>query len=125
MATMRRTDNVRSTLLRIAFFIALLSSFAVALAPSPDLPSEIDHADKIVHFAAYFGLGALGLFAWPRHAPWVCLLLLAHGALVELAQSLTTYRQGDLWDWLADAAGVVAAFVFYRLFSRTQRRRPS
>ena len=123
MPILRRIENVRSTLLRIAFLLALLSSFAVALLPSPGLPGEVDHADKIAHFLAYFGLGALGLFAWPRHALAVCLLLLAHGALVEIAQSLTDYRQGDIWDWLADAVGVMAALVVHHLFSGSQTKR--
>ncbi|HRQ57852.1 MAG TPA: VanZ family protein [Azoarcus taiwanensis] len=109
------------TVLRLAFAAALLSSFALALLPSPDLPAEVEHADKIAHFIAYFGLAALGLFVWPRHAFRVCVLLLAHGALVELAQSLTDYRQGDIWDWLADAAGVAAALVVHQLLRHWKR----
>lgn len=115
---------MRSPLLRIAFVLALLSSFAVALLPSPDLPAEVRHGDKIVHFLAYFGLTALGLFAWPRQAFRICLLLLAHGALVEIAQSLTTYRQGDIWDWVADASGVLSAVAIHTLLKRLSRKRP-
>lgn len=101
-------------LLRLAFVTAMLLSFAVALAPAPELPSGIDHADKIAHFLAYLGLGLIGLFAWPRHALAVCVVLLAHGALVEVAQSLTGYRYGDVQDWLADAAGVLVALLIHR-----------
>ncbi len=121
MPSSRQTESVRSTLLRIAFVAALLSSFAVALLPSPDLPPTVDHADKLFHFLVYFGLGVLGLCAWPRHTLRVCLLLLGHGALVEIAQSLTDYRQGDIWDWLADAAGALAALLLHRLFTRSRR----
>lgn len=101
-------------LLRFAFVTAMLLSFAIALAPAPELPSGIDHADKIAHFLAYLGLGLLGLFAWPRHALAVFLVLLSHGALVEVAQSLTGHRYGDVWDWLADASGALAALLIHR-----------
>lgn len=98
--------------LRILFLTALGLSFWVAL--STPVQTGIEHGDKWLHFAAYFGLGLLGLLAWPRHTLAVCVVLLSHGALVEIAQSMTSHRMGDLWDWLADSLGVLAAWTVYR-----------
>lgn len=110
-------------LLRVGFGAALLASFMLALAPSPDLPGDFEHTDKLGHVLAYTALGVLGLLAYPRHTLAVCALLLTHGAAVEFAQSLTEHRHGDILDWLADAAGVWLALIGRRALDTLRRVR--
>jgi VanZ family protein len=43
------------------------------------------------------------------------LVLLSHGALVEVLQSLVPDRSADAWDMVADAIGIAMALVASRL----------
>jgi hypothetical protein len=40
--------------------------------------------------------------------------LLIYGAVIELAQAATGWRQGDWLDWIANALGVAAAYGIWR-----------
>lgn len=105
-------------LLRAAFLIALVAVFVLALLPPPPMPEVMDSQDKAGHFLAFVGLGLLGLAAWPRQTSMLVLALLVYGALIEVAQMLTTLRQAEMLDWLADAAGVATAVVLRALRRR-------
>lgn len=96
-------------LLRAGFVLALGAVFVLALLPAPDLGKIVSWQDKIEHALLFFVLALWGLKAWPRRTVAVALGLLGYGVAMELAQALTTYRQGDVWDALADALGVAAA----------------
>jgi VanZ family protein len=107
------------TLFRLLFIAALAMVFVVALLPSPDVPAIVEGQDKVGHFTVFLLLTLLGLFAWPNHAFAVCASMLLYGLAIELAQSFTTYRQGDPWDWAADALGVVVALLLRRIANRS------
>jgi len=64
--------------------------------------------DKLLHTAAFAGLaGWFGsVYARRRHL-LVAVLLLALGIVIELGQSLTSYRSAELLDLAADAVGIV------------------
>ncbi len=109
------------TLLRLSFLAAMAAVFALGLIQPAETPDLLAHQDKIGHFLAYLGLGLLGMIAWPRHRGFVLVLLLGHGAAMEFAQSLTEHRMGDPWDWLADASGVLLAWISLTLLSRARR----
>lgn len=101
--------------LRVAFPLALLVAFVIALRPAPDVEPAFSHQDKVMHFIAFAGLTLLGALGWPARVSRIVLLMLAYGLAMELAQSMTPYRQGDWADWLADAAGVLlAAWLAHR-----------
>lgn len=103
------------TLLRALFVLALIGVFWLALMPAPEVMKLVSWQDKIEHgvlFAALMGLGAL---AWPRHLLTLAAILLLYGAAMEVAQSFTGYRFGDVWDWLADALGIVFMIGLLRL----------
>jgi len=86
---------------------------ALSLLPHEDLP-DIQYNDKIGHGLAYFALMAVfGQIYGARLR--VVLLLLAMGALIEVLQGLSGYRDMSFFDWLADAAGVAAAWGLTRL----------
>lgn len=96
-------------LLRAGFVLALGAVFVLALLPAPDLGKIVSWQDKIEHALLFFALARWGLAAWPRQTAALAFGLLGYGVAMELAQALTTYRQGDVWDALADALGVAAA----------------
>ncbi len=77
---------------------------------------EIPHADKIVHFISYFTAAFLGVFFLREQGRWslklsTSLLLMfvvtvVYGIIIEVLQySMTTDREGDLFDALANGFG--------------------
>ncbi len=109
---------LRPAVLRASFALALVVVFVLALLPAPDVPKVVDWQDKVEHAVLFALLGLLGLAAWARHDRAVVLGLVAHGLLMEIAQSLTAHRHGDPWDWVADTLGVAAALLLARVFRR-------
>jgi VanZ family protein len=81
----------------------------------------IPHTDKLLHFLAYAGFGALVLRVFVPFHPrrpvlagafgWMAVLLLPAllGALDETLQGIANRgRTADIWDWVADACGGAA-----------------
>ena len=104
---------------RPLFWAALLLVTVVSLWPL-SIAAPVDHADKLVHFFFYLGLGLLAWWGglWPsqgRFAWIVALALIAHGIAIELGQSLVPNRFASLGDALANAAGVLGAAIVARL----------
>jgi len=99
-------------------FLAILSLSAV---PKLNLGLGIKAGDKYLHFIAYFGLSLMWYFALKDRINqkifkfFVPLALIFYGIILEGLQSgLTTYRTGDIYDALANTAGVIVALVLFR-----------
>lgn len=103
-------------------FLAVLSLSAV---PKLNMGLGIKSGDKYLHFIAYFGLTILWYFALKDRIKekmfkfFVPLALVLYGIILEGLQSnLTTYRTGDIYDAIANTAGVIVALlVFNRLLN--------
>lgn len=99
---------------------AVLAVGGLDEVPVPTLPR---YADKVGHFLMYGVGGALA--AWAGHVRGRgaglggLILVLVTGALDELRQASLPTRQGDPWDWVADAAGA----IFFYLIAFTILRR--
>lgn len=116
---------------RVATVALLVLSLPLFLAPPtpdddgdtilgvriPDLPG----LDKSVHALVFALLGAAGTLGWPGRRPTrrLLALLLAYGALTELAQWFIPGRAASILDWLADAAGALVG-----VWVGASRRRP-
>ena len=99
-------------------FLAILSLSAV---PKLNLGLGIKAGDKYLHFIAYFGLSLMWYFALKDRINekifkiFVPLGLIFYGIILEGLQSgLTTYRTGDVYDALANTAGVIVALILFR-----------
>lgn len=92
-------------------YLLLLALGILSLIPAPD----IGGSDKIAHFIAYAALSAwFSLLVEDRKSLWLILFgLISYGLLLELLQSYTSYRSGDIADAVANSFGVVAGLVFY------------
>jgi VanZ family protein len=97
------------------------------LSSRPSLPApDVANLDKAAHFAAYAVMGLLLAFAadrsrWPL---WIAVALgAAYGASDEIHQMFVPGRSASVLDWLADAAGTLAAVVLYARW-RAPRRSP-
>lgn len=88
--------------------------------PSIPIPMRFPHQDKLLHFSAYFILGALAANAFDglpgRRRFWVALAFAsAYGVSDEFHQSFVPGRDVDFFDWLADTVGGAAgAFTYLR-----------
>lgn len=90
--------------------------------PAGNLPSKpflnIPHLDKMIHFSLFFGL-CLFLFRPFKKLDMKYYLVapaisIAFGATLEWAQKMITVsRSSDLYDFLANAAGILFAVFFY------------
>lgn len=99
-------------LMRILFVVALVAVFWLAVQPAPEMVKLFSWQDKVEHAILFALLMGLGVTAWPRHLLALTAVVLVYGAAMEIAQSFTSYRFGDVWDWVADALGVaVVAFA--------------
>ncbi len=96
-----------------------------------DIPVfEISNMDKAVHFVFYLVASILGcLFVRERTNGQVNMLktmifgglaLIIYGIIIEVLQStLTSYRDGNIYDGMANTAGtVIGMLVINYLFSR-------
>jgi VanZ family protein len=109
-------------LLRGLWALLLIAAAFIALTPVEQMPQAFQFWDKAQHALAYAGLGLLGLWAWPQHQARVLAALGAHGGLVEVMQAtLTTTRQGEWGDWIADALGLLLAWAMAYAFTRFAR----
>jgi VanZ family protein len=101
-------------LIRIGFVIAVIGTFALAVAPESQLHG-IDFIpwDKAEHFIAFFTLTVMAATAFPA-TPLLLIgvLLSAFGALIEVVQGLDfVARDRDFWDWVADTIAIGSVVV--------------
>lgn len=96
----------------------MLSALQVCLlyvVPGPDGPS-LPYLDKLVH-ATMFALPAVVAVRLSHAWPWVVLVL--HALLSEPLQAwLTTGRQLDPWDTVADLLGIVLGVLVAQAWIR-------
>lgn len=85
----------------------------VCLMPNPPQP-DVSHFDKFEHVLAYCVLGAWFAAILPRRYLWVCIGLASLGGAIEVLQSLSGYRSGDVLDMVADIIGIVAGLACAR-----------
>lgn len=113
-------------LLKTAFWAAVAVVGALSLAPVTELPAQVfDTWDKAQHAGGFLLLALLGGLAYPGPRAKVLIGLLVYGALIEVAQSATGWRNGDPLDLLADAVGVCAGTLVLAMpLPRPQRSRP-
>lgn len=81
-----------------------------ALTPPPGgielLNDKFVHVTGFMAFMVWFG----GIFE-RRYLPRVALALASYGLLIELLQSLTSTRQGEALDLVADVAGILLGWL--------------
>ena len=117
--------DIKKLLERNALFVAIAATVILAVLslsaiPKLNLSLGIKAGDKYLHFIAYFGLSILWYFALKDKINekvfkiLVPLGLIFYGIILEGLQSgLTTYRTGDVYDAIANAAGVIVGMILF------------
>ena len=120
---------IKNLLARNAYLIAIVLTVFITLSSLVSLkgiktiPIGINNFDKIVHFTFYFSLTLSWFFATQHTLKKVTskailiALLISYGILIEALQgAMTTHRQADIYDILANSIGVLlAATLFSKL----------
>lgn len=117
--------NIKKLLERNALIIAIIATVIIAVlslsaVPKINLGLGIKAGDKYLHFIAYFVLSSFWYFALRDRINQkifnflVPLGLIFYGIILEGLQSgLTTYRTGDVYDAIANTAGVIVALILF------------
>jgi VanZ family protein len=97
---------------KAAFVTALSAIYLLAVLPGDSLPG-VQLWDKLQHAAAFFLLALLMGRAWPRSSLWRLRLpsLFAYGVMIEMSQSMLSYREASLHDLVANACGLLLYVV--------------
>jgi VanZ family protein len=94
-------------------WLLILTVIYLSLTPQPPQTGMI-FGDKIGHFAAY-----ASLMAWwhqiDRNAYRLALVFVLMGLSLEILQSLSGFREGDVFDMAANTLGVGIGWFFDRL----------
>lgn len=121
----RGPRSVRRTVARIAFVVAvgmqLWGLYASETTPGPGIPG----LDKVAHVGMFALVMATGVVAGvpPRV---LAVVLLAHAVVSEVVQgALLPTRSGDVWDAVADVAGIGLGWLVARPFAPDLARRPA
>ncbi|CAN5222037.1 hypothetical protein BH23BAC2_BH23BAC2_21320 [soil metagenome] len=116
---------------RIVFLLALCYTLLIAVLSLVKLGKisvgDFNPTDKMLHSAAYFVMACLWFFYMllKRDDNYnyrngffkVSLLIIGFGMLIEVLQgALTTYRQPDWSDIVANTIGVFIALAFFIIF---------
>jgi len=122
-------SNNTSNINKLSFFwkpILWLALICYALfIPAQELPVKplfkIPHFDKMVHFGLFFVLCILLLRPFKRLkfkyyiiAPLISIVF--SGILEFSQQMLSKSRSSDIYDFMANTLGILAAILFYFLF---------
>jgi len=106
-------------------FVALAVQLVAVYAPgsvASAVEVSIPNIDKVVHLLI-FGLPAYFFARWTGRTWLVAAVFVAHGALSEFIQGFIPGRDPDVFDFLADAAGVAVAVVVLIVQGRVRARR--
>jgi len=118
---------IKKLLERNAYTIAILITVLVTISSLVSLKGmssisiNISHFDKIIHAISYFTLAISWFFATQNHfnkknfKVKLILFLISFGIIIEAIQGgLTTHRQADFYDILANSIGVLVGAIFFK-----------
>jgi len=121
--------NRYQRLLKPLLYLAVGVVFVLALTPGEYLTNPIFSVwDKAQHGLTFAALSVLWLMAYSStpNLFWKGFWVLAvFGALIEVAQYFSGYRNGDPLDWCADMVGVVIVFGAAGWLHLRRQRRPT
>lgn len=82
-------------------------------------PPPFPYFDKLLHATGFAGLTFSGLKAYPSNPAWILACMAIYGAGTEVLQGMVTLtREASVLDWLADTAGVFAAYYSQKFMQR-------
>ena len=106
--------NISRKLLVLIGWLLVTTIIILSLVNINAAMPDVKNGDKIGHFVAYFSL--MIWFAWLYPKPWVrnlyAIFFILLGGVMEILQSMTDHRMGDIEDFHVNTIGVIVGFVF-------------
>ena len=108
---------------RLASVAVIIAIWILSFLPAVAMP-DVPGSDKWHHALAYF----VCMYCWgqwftrPAERLKLAILFILMGALIEFLQGFTSYRSFEWLDMLADAVGVILAWVVVTVQLSVQRR---
>lgn len=109
---------------RILFVLVVIVISALFVMQTPPTPAvaSFAHADKVVHFGLFFVL-ALTMHLAFRPRLWLALpILLIYAIAIEIVQHYVPGRGADVWDVVADMAGVLGFYLVRAGYKKQKKR---
>lgn len=104
-------------LFRILFWLTLgIITILASIPVQNDLSQPFEHTDKVKHFAAFFVMAGLYAHSFKTGPFAMFFYLFLFGVLIEGVQYFLPYRSADVYDLVADAAGIVGYLALMRTF---------
>jgi len=104
-------------LARFIFWLVMMVMTTLFLVPQEFVSSAIfDWWDKAQHAVAFGVLMLIGFVAYPMYFWRAVISLILYGAVIEIIQSWTDWRQGDVLDTVADAVGVLLMGLLIKIY---------
>lgn len=96
-----------------ALVFSCYTVFVAFVSLRPMNSGSIGHWDKLGHFTLYGVFAVLGykLFKHSRHYYALCMGIVIYGGLMEVAQSFMPGRMMSVYDFIANAVGVIIGAV--------------
>ena len=100
---------------QLAGFLLLVFVMIAALVPKlpfHELALQFRISDKVMHIAAFAFLAVWFSGQYENRSFWrIALGLIAFGILIELVQSMVSYRTAEWMDLIGDAAGITIGLL--------------
>ena len=103
---------------RILFWLALVSSYILAILPQDEVPRLTPFGDKSNHFLAFAVLTILLLHAYRTKYITAFAWMLLYGIFIEVSQLFTVNRSSEILDVVADTIGIVIGIAIYKSVAR-------
>ena len=103
---------------KVLFFITVFIVFILAIVPNDHIKLDIDNADKLKHFTAFFVLSFLLNRASSTIAHRLRNMgaLLGFGIFIELVQLFLPFRESSIEDIIADSVGILVFQLILSIF---------
>ena len=97
---------------QVFFWLLIVATIMASLMPGGGKPL-FQLQDKVAHTVIYALLFFCSVQAYSHRLPlWLLALVMASfGLSMEFAQSMTSYRQAEGWDMLANASGILLVWL--------------
>ncbi len=110
-----------SRTLRVLFWVALFTSYVLAMIPQEMSPDFQNLSDKTLHFLAFSVLTLL-LYLSYRLYWWKGILwLLLYAFFIEFSQYFTPNRCAEWLDIVADGIGISIGLLLYAAYKKLEK----
>jgi len=103
---------ITTTYYRGLFWLCVLGAVVLSLMPATGI-RLFELQDKVAHAVLYAALYYIAVRAYGSSFSLLLLavMIMGFGLFLEIAQSMTSYRYGDIWDFAANSIGVFAIWL--------------